>query len=133
MDRFEISPRFQQTAQNQVIAYIASLRRPPDPEPDTRHALHLYTILIDGERTCITRDEFLAAMTKRNIGIGVHYRSIPEHAFYRERFGWKMADYPNAVKVGQQIVSLPLTAKLNEKDIQDVIDAVYDIFGKAKK
>src|SRR4051812_45723300 len=51
---------------------------PADPEPDTRHAHHLYTLLIDFEGAGVTRDQFLQAMTDENIGIGVHYRSIPE-------------------------------------------------------
>src|SRR6185503_2802984 len=32
---------------------------PAEPEPDTRHAYHLYTILIDEDRAEITRDQFL--------------------------------------------------------------------------
>ncbi len=26
-------------------------------------------------------------MTKQNIGVGVHYMSLPEHPYYQERFG----------------------------------------------
>ena len=32
----------------------------------------------------------------QNIGVGVHYLSIPEHPFYSERFGWRAEDYPQA-------------------------------------
>ncbi|MBD3272673.1 MAG: aminotransferase class I/II-fold pyridoxal phosphate-dependent enzyme, partial [Elusimicrobia bacterium] len=46
---------------------------PLPPEPHTRHAYHLYTILLDIDRLTITRDQFLDEMTKRNIGVGVHY------------------------------------------------------------
>jgi len=35
---------------------------PPKPEPSTRHALHLYTILVDETETGIRRDAFLDAM-----------------------------------------------------------------------
>ena len=100
---------------------------PADPEPETRHAYHLYTILVDEERTSIGRDAFLNAMTTRNIGVGVHYLSIPEHPFYQQAFGWKPEDYPNAMRVGRQTVSLPLSAKLADRDVQDVIDAVVEI------
>lgn len=101
--------------------------RPSDMEPDTRHAYHLYTLLIDKERSGIDRDFFLDEMTKRNIGVGVHYLSIPEHPYYQKTFGWKPDDYPTAMRIGRQTVSLPLSAKLADKDVDDVIKAVTDI------
>lgn len=98
---------------------------PAAPEPDTRHAMHLYTVLVDGERTGgLTRDAFLDAMTRHNIGVGVHYLSIPEHPYYRERFGWTPDAFPHAARVGRQIVSLPISAKLSDADVADVIRAV---------
>ena len=100
---------------------------PAPVEPDTRHAFHLFTILVDGERTGISRDTFLEAMTAHHIGIGVHYRAIPEHAFYRERLGWSPEDVPQATRIGRQTVSLPLSAKLTDDDVCDVIEAVKRI------
>jgi dTDP-4-amino-4,6-dideoxygalactose transaminase len=99
--------------------------RPAPPEPETRHALHLYTLLIDEARTGVKRDDFLEAMTRQNVGVGVHYLSIPEHPFYRERFGWKPDDTPHATRIGRQTVSLPLSAKLSDEDVNDVIAAVH--------
>lgn len=100
---------------------------PADPEQDTRHAYHLYTVLIDEEKTGISRDKFLDAMTAEGIGIGVHYMSIPEHPYYQETYGWRPEDYPNACRIGRQTVSIPLSAKLTDDDIRDVIRAVRKI------
>ena len=100
---------------------------PAVPEADTRHAYHLFTILIEEGRAGIDRDDFLDAMTARNIGVGVHYLSIPEHPFYRECFGWRGEDYPHAKRIGHQTVSLPLSAKLADEDVGDVVDAVRGI------
>ncbi|MFM2378253.1 MAG: hypothetical protein RLZZ143_829 [Cyanobacteriota bacterium] len=100
---------------------------PAEPEPDTRHAYHLYTILIDETKAGISRDEFLEAMTANNIGVGVHYLSIPEHPYYQQVFGWKPEDYPEAMRIGRQTVSLPLSAKLTDEDVDDVIMAVKTI------
>ena len=104
-----------------------SIGLPAAPEADTRHAYHLFTILIDEERAGIDRDDFLDAMTARNIGVGVHYLSIPEHPYYRQRFGWRGEDYPHATRIGHQTVSLPLSAKLTDEDVGDVVDAVRGI------
>lgn len=100
------------------------LTRPADPEPRTRHAYHLYTILVDEGRTGIHRDAFLSEMTKRKIGVGVHYLSIPEHPYYRETFGWKPEEFPNAMLIGRQTVSLPISPKLADQDVEDVVAAI---------
>jgi dTDP-4-amino-4,6-dideoxygalactose transaminase len=86
--------------------------------------LHLYTLLIDEQRSGVGRDAFLEAMTRQNVGVGVHYLSIPEHPYYRERFGWKPDDTPQATRIGRQTVSLPLSAGLSDPDVDDVIAAV---------
>ncbi|MEK7691010.1 MAG: DegT/DnrJ/EryC1/StrS family aminotransferase [Bdellovibrionota bacterium] len=100
------------------------VKLPAPNDVDSRHALHLYTILIDERSAPISRDKFITALHRRNIGTGVHYRSIPVHPVYQQRFGWQPEDYPNADAIGRSTVSLPLSAKLTERDVQDVIDAV---------
>jgi len=103
---------------------------PADPEPETRHAYHLFTLMIDKEKAGINRDQFILAMNERNIGTGVHYLSIPDHPFYQKSFGWKPENYPQASRIGRQTISLPLSAKLTDKDVEDVIEAVLEIISK---
>ena len=105
---------------------------PAEVDSNTRHAYHLYTILIDKRESKINRDEFINAMHSRNIGTGVHYMSMPEHPYYQKKFGWIPNDYPNAMKIGQQTVSLPLSPKLEEDDVEDVINSVRDVFSSTK-
>jgi dTDP-4-amino-4,6-dideoxygalactose transaminase len=101
------------------------VKLPTDPEPGTRHACHLFTLLIDKARAGITRDEFLEGMTQLGIGVGVHYPSIAEHPVYRESFGWKPEAWPVAWSIGGQTVSLPLSPKLTDDDVERVIGAVH--------
>lgn len=102
--------------------------RPLDAETNTRHAYHLYTLLIDEARAGMNRDAFLAYMTQAGIGVGVHYLSIPEHPYYQQRFGWRPEDYPNAMRIGRQTVSLPLSAALTQNDINRIILGVSNPF-----
>jgi dTDP-4-amino-4,6-dideoxygalactose transaminase len=104
--------------------------RPAPIEPETRHAYHLYTLMVDEAVCGVSRDAFLDGMTARKIGVGVHYLSIPEHPFYQERFGWRPEDYPEAMAVGRQTVSLPLSPKLSAGDVEDVITAVGEILSR---
>jgi dTDP-4-amino-4,6-dideoxygalactose transaminase len=103
------------------------LTLPGPPEAGTRHAYHLYTVLVDPHQSRVTRDQFITAMTSENIGVGVHYQSIPIHPYYQQRFGWRPEDYPNSFRIGQETVSLPLSPKLTDRDVSDVIRAARKI------
>ncbi len=100
---------------------------PKDAPPELRHAHHLFPLLIDEARAGLSRDSFIEAMFSRKIGTGVHYLSIPEHAYYQQRFGWRPEDYPEAARIGQQTVSIPLSPKLTDEDVEDVICAMREI------
>ncbi len=100
---------------------------PPEPEPDTKHAHHLYTILLDLDRVMITRDQFLNEMTRRNIGVGVHYIALHTHPYFRERYGTHDGCLPNAEWVSKRTVSLPLSPKLTREEIENVTLSVTEI------
>lgn len=100
---------------------------PSAVEPNTRHAFHLYTIRIDAARCGIARDTFLNEMTRRKIGVGVHYLAIPEHPYYQEALGWRPENVPTATQIGRETVSLPISPKLTDDDVEDVIHAVREI------
>jgi dTDP-4-amino-4,6-dideoxygalactose transaminase len=97
---------------------------PADSEPGTRHAHHLYTLLVDPERVGIDRDAFLEAMTAEGIGVGVHYLSLSGHRYYQDALGWHDGMVPHAARIGAQTVSIPLSPALTDDDVSDVIEAV---------
>jgi dTDP-4-amino-4,6-dideoxygalactose transaminase len=103
---------------------------PLEPESETRHAYHLYTVLIDEARSGMSRDAFMTEMMANNIGVGVHYLSVPEHPYYQDNFGWNPGDYPHATRIGRQTVSIPMSPKLTDEDVEDVTSAVTRIMLK---
>lgn len=72
-------------------------------------------------------DKFRAAKNEYGSGNGVHCRPVPEHPFYRQRHGWKPEHWPHAMRLGRQTVSLPLSPKLTDADVERVIGAVRAI------
>jgi len=100
--------------------------RPLPGELDTRHGYHLYTLLIDEKLCGLSRDEMLQRMTACGIGVGVHYMSVPEHPYYQNKFGWNPDQHPHATRTGRQTMSLPLSAKLTDDDVDRVIKAVKE-------
>jgi len=105
----------------------------PAPVPDgIVHARHLYTILVKTEETGKSRDQVLDELICLNIGTGVHYTALHLHPYYRDTFGYKRGDFPNAEYIGDRTLSLPFSAKLTDGDVEDVIAAVRSVFGKSQ-
>lgn len=96
-------------------------------EPGSRHARHLYTLLLDIERLTIGRNRFIEAMRAENVGTGVHFTALPLHKYYRDAYGFQPGDFPNAEWIGERTVSLPLSTSMTERDAEDVIEAVLKI------
>lgn len=100
---------------------------PPKWPLDSRHSLHLYTILIDKDRTGISRDEFINKMHKNMIGTGVHFLPVHLHSYYKNTYNYKKGDFPNAEYIGERTVSLPLSPKLTNEDVSRIIKTVRNI------
>jgi len=124
--RLEIWNRYQETFADLPLGLPAPLE--DTLSTGSRHALHLYTVLVDPAKTKgVTRDALLMHLHKLGIGTGVHYRAIPTHSVYRKRFGWKPEDFPVAHAIGEQTVSLPLSAKLTDADVDRIVDGVKSL------
>ena len=105
-----------------------SLTRPrPAPFPH-RHAWHLYTVLIEEKACGIDRDSFIAAMKEHNIGTGLHYTAAHLFSYYRDRYGYKPGDFPQAERIGAGIVSLPLFPTMTTAEQDRVVAAMHDVF-----
>ena len=63
-------------------------------------------------------------MTARHIGVGVHYRAVTEQPYYQRALDWRPEHTPHATRIGRQTVSLPLSARLSDDDVEDVVEAV---------
>jgi dTDP-4-amino-4,6-dideoxygalactose transaminase len=100
---------------------------PSPTPPDQRHAYHLYTPLLELDRVRCTRDEFLQALHKENIGAGIHYVALHLHPFYQKAFGYRAGEFPHAEFISHRIFSLPFSAKLTHQDVEDVVQAVKRI------
>lgn len=102
------------------------LTLPASIPSDIKHAYHLYTISINTSKSGISRDNFIAGMKKRNIGCGIHYLSIAEHPYHQEKLSIRPEDFPNALAASKETVSIPISSKLSETDINDVVSATKD-------
>ena len=101
---------------------------PSAPNYDFRHAWHLFVPLINPKAAKMTRDDFMEAMKTYNIGTGFHYDAVHLFTFYREKYGYKPGDFPNAESIAERIVSLPLFPNMTEEEQDQVIEAIEKVF-----
>jgi dTDP-4-amino-4,6-dideoxygalactose transaminase len=95
---------------------------------DEGHSWHIFAPLLPLGRTRMTRLEFIGAMERRRIGVGVHYPAIHLYSFYRS-LGYREGQFPNAERVGRETVTLPLFPGMQAADVDRVVDAVESILG----
>lgn len=112
--------------------YVAGLKGIPAYMPynngkNIKHGRHLFTIQLKLAQLRVDRDFVLNALNQEGIGTGVHYKAIHTHPYYTKTFGWTAKDFPNAQWLSDCTLSLPLSSKLTDKDINDVIEAVRKI------
>jgi len=119
--RREIWQRYQEAFKN------FPLDLPAAEEVNTQHALHLYAPCIQSDKLSISRDELLQALHDRNIGAGVHYIAVHLQPYYAEKFGTKHGDFPAAEKISDNTFSLPLSARLTDEDVGDVIETLTSL------
>ena len=94
------------------------------PESDTTR--HLYILRIVPDKLKIDRAKFFEALGKEGVCCNVHY--IPVYYFpYYEKMGYKKGLCPNAEKLYDEIISLPLYYAMSDEDVESVIKAVTKI------
>jgi len=102
------------------------LTTPQPPAPDTRHARHLYQLLVAPDAP-LTRDELLDGLTEHQIGTGVHYRGVHLHPYYRDTYGLHPEQFPVATEISERTLSLPLSPVVTEADQDDVVTALRSL------
>jgi dTDP-4-amino-4,6-dideoxygalactose transaminase len=81
---------------------------------------HLFTIWVDPAR----RDAVLAGIQSRGIGVAVNYRAVHLTKFYRERFGFRRGMFPEAERIGDSTITIPLWPAMTDAQVDEVIAAV---------
>ena len=97
----------------------------PITHPDRNHVYHLYAIQLDLTQLTIDRAVFIDKLKELNIGASVHFIPLHLHPFYRDQFGYHAGDLPQADSLYESVLSLPLYPRMSERDVNDVIEAVY--------
>lgn len=113
-----------------ILSGWPEFKLPEMPAYEHRHAWHLFTPCLQSNKAGLDRDKLVEAMKAENIGIGVHYQAVHVFSWYKERFGWKPNDFPQALRAGETILSLPLFPAMTDPEQERVIKSLERVLKK---
>lgn len=100
------------------------------PESDT--VRHLYIIQLNIEMLECGRKEIFDALQAEGVGVNVHY--IPVYSLpYYQKLGYKMGSCPNAEKLYERIITIPLFYSMTNEDQDKVMEAVKKVINYFRK
>ena len=108
------------------------LRLPEHAPPDEVHAWHLYVIRLNDDAP-VSRDEFINEMASAGIGTSVHFIPLHLHPYWRDTYGLRPDQFPNATRAFERVVSLPLYTRMTDADQDHVIRSAHSILNRAHR
>ena len=105
----------------------------PVERPDVESAWHIYALRLKPAALKVDRSQFIEALKHRNIGTSVHFIPVHLHPYYRDKYDYAAQDFPVAYGEYQRLVSIPLSPKLTDADVADVIEAVEDVVAENRR
>ena len=98
----------------------------PKELPGSYHARHLFVIWVDPR----VRDRLLLELQSKGIGVSVHFNPVHLMTYFREAFGFREGMFPEAERIGAGTVTLPFYPKLEDEEVDYVIDSVRESLRK---
>ena len=86
---------------------------------------HLYLVRLLG-RSREEANSVIERMAERGIACNVHYKPLPMMTAYRA-LGFDIADFPNAYRLFENEVTLPLNTRMSDEDVEYVIENFVEI------
>ncbi len=93
---------------------------------------HLYVLRFNLDKLNTDRKGIFNALWAENVCCNLHYIPVYYHPYY-QKLGYKKGLCPNAEGLYEEILSLPLYYSLSNKDVSDVITAVFKVIDEYKK
>ena len=116
--------------QKVAVAYREALRNVDgisfwDDMPGVRHNYSYFPIFVDAEKYGMTRDELYMKMKDQGVwGRRYFYPLISEFSTYRSLESSRPENLPNAHRMADTVICLPMHHALREEEINRVIDCI---------
>lgn len=94
------------------------------------HAWHLFVLQLNPSALRIGRDQLIEELKSRGIGTSVHFIPLHLHPLYRDSFGYRPGQFPEAEARFANALSLPIYPDMTSEEIDRVVEALADIARK---
>jgi len=92
------------------------------PQNNGEHIFRHFIVEIDKNR-----DHFARELKKEGINIGLHYIPLHFMRYYKQKYSLKVFDFPTALGVYQQAMSLPIYSSLEDDEVDYICEAVKKV------
>ena len=96
----------------------------PQSNKFSKHAYHLYPLLINFKKIKKTKKKLFKYFEKRDIFLQVHYIPIHLQPYYKKNFKYKIGDFPVSEKFYSQEISLPIHYSIKKKDVFKIVKLI---------
>jgi len=99
----------------------------PRAMPNRIHSWHLYSVRLRQSPGGPDRATVTSELKAAGIGTSVHWMPLHMHPYYRETFGCRPADCPQAAAIYSELISLPLYPDLTTEEIERICFTLKEI------
>ncbi|MEG1009484.1 MAG: DegT/DnrJ/EryC1/StrS family aminotransferase, partial [Clostridia bacterium] len=107
------------------LGNIKALELPKFEIKDRKSSLHLYMIRIKGVDSK-KRNEIIQKLAEEGVSTNVHFQPLPLLTAYRN-IGLRMENYPEAYKMHENQISLPLHNFVSEEDVKYIANILKEV------
>jgi len=100
---------------------------PPTILPGNKHTFHLYPVMIDAGKFGLNKVDFVYKMLHdRGVKLGTHYNPLNWSTAFKKR-GYERGQFPNAEKVGESLVTLPINPRQTQAALDYLVESIYAV------
>lgn len=97
----------------------------------TEHSWYMFALTLDERRAGLSRDNLVAELRDAGVEADVAWPTpIHLQPYFKERYGFKVGDFPNAEKICKSVFQLPIQPFLTQEEVARVAAAVKEALGK---
>jgi dTDP-4-amino-4,6-dideoxygalactose transaminase len=93
------------------------------------HSWHLFSIILKPDAV-VSRNQCIELLAERGIGTSVHYKPLHRMTYYKNTYHLKPEDFPNAERIWEGCISLPIYPSLKNEELGCICQALRDILGR---
>jgi dTDP-4-amino-4,6-dideoxygalactose transaminase len=114
---------------NNLLKDIPEVQIPKISSTTTRMSWFVYHIRVLGS---LPRDQVMKELSNQGIPSRPYFSPIHLQPYYRDKFGYKLGDFPEAELAGQQCLTLPFSSVMSEDQVDYVCKTLKSILAAGR-